>query len=107
MPDTNVSDNGLREMRQQLEAAEKALAESSERLVNGRGFAALMGLAAENAVSLTKLNSDLWDLVLRNLRLAGRSDVHQLGRRINRIEDKLELVLQEVERLADAETRRP
>jgi hypothetical protein len=40
-------------------------------------------------------------MVLRNLRMAGRSDIHGLGRRLNAIEDKLEVILQEVETLAD------
>ena len=39
------------------------------------------------------------DLVLRNLRIAGRADVVKLSRQLNRTEDKLELVLQQVEAL--------
>ena len=41
------------------------------------------------------------DLVLRNLRLAGRRDVVRLARQLARTEDKLERVLQEVETLRD------
>ncbi|MBA2516937.1 MAG: hypothetical protein H0V22_06420 [Solirubrobacterales bacterium] len=48
-----------------------------------------------------KLGSDVADLVVRNLRLAGRRDVIALARQIARTEDKLELVLQEVEHLQD------
>ena len=53
------------------------------------------------------MGNDVSDLVVRNLRLAGRQDVTSLARQLARTEDKLEQVLQEVERLqeqlADAE----
>jgi hypothetical protein len=39
--------------------------------------------------------------VLRNLRLAGRADITRLARQLNRTEDKLERILQEVEALRD------
>ena len=39
--------------------------------------------------------------MLRNLRLAGRADVTRLARQLNRTEDKLERVLQELEELRD------
>jgi hypothetical protein len=38
---------------------------------------------------------------VRNLRLAGRRDVTSLARQLARTEDKLERVLQEVERLQE------
>jgi BMFP domain-containing protein YqiC len=41
---------------------------------------------------------------VRNLRLAGRADIDRLGRQLARTEDKLELLLQEIEALR-AETR--
>jgi hypothetical protein len=88
-----------------MESMESALGASMERMVGGKGFAGLIGLAAENAVALSTINAQVWDMVLRNLRLAGRSDVHKLGRRLNRIEDKLEMLLQEVERLGEADRR--
>jgi hypothetical protein len=46
------------------------------------------------------------DLVLRNLRVAGRSDVVRLSRQLARTEDKLERVLQEVEELRSEMTDR-
>ena len=55
----------------------------------------------ENTVALTKIGSDILDLTLRNLRLAGRQDVTRLARQLGRTEDKLERLLQEVERLHD------
>jgi hypothetical protein len=39
------------------------------------------------------------DMVLRNLRVAGRQDINRLTRALGRTEDKLEQVLQEVEEL--------
>ena len=41
------------------------------------------------------------DTAWRNLRLAGRADITRLARQLNRNEDKLERVLQEVESLRD------
>jgi hypothetical protein len=88
-------------LRQALADAEKAMSSSMEQLVDSKGFTEMLGQAAENMVALTKLNSDFWDLVLRNLRVAGRADIHRLGGRLNHIEDKLEVLLQELERLGD------
>ena len=87
--------------RRALAETESRMAGAMEQLVGGKGFAALLGQAAENAVALTTINAQVWDLVLRNLRVAGRGDVHRLGRRLNDIDDKLEVLLQEVERLAE------
>ena len=50
---------------------------------------------------LTRIGFDTFDLVIRNLRLAGRKDVARLGTQLGRTEDKLEQVLQEVERLQE------
>jgi hypothetical protein len=55
----------------------------------------------ENVLGVMKIGSDAAELTLRNLRLAGRRDVTDLARQLARTEDKLELVLQEVERLRD------
>lgn len=74
---------------------------AGERLVGSRGFAGLLGQLAENAAALTKLGADTMDLMLRNLRLAGRRDVVRLARQLARTEDKLERVLQEVEELRE------
>lgn len=83
------------------EQAESAAARAAERLVASGGFASLLGQSAENAAALTKLSADALDLVLRNLRLAGRRDLIRLTRQLARTEDKLERVLQEVEALRD------
>ena len=55
----------------------------------------------ENVAALTRIGSDWADLVIRNVRLAGRADVTRLARQLRRNEDKLERVLQEVEGLRD------
>jgi hypothetical protein len=81
------------------EDAEAQAAQAMERLVGTRGFGDLLGQLAENAAAITRLGSDGMDLVLRNLRVAGRRDVVRLGRQLARTEDKLERVLQEVEEL--------
>jgi hypothetical protein len=83
------------------EQAESQAAKASERLVGSQGFASLLGQLAENAAALTKLGNDAMDLVIRNLRVAGRRDVIRLSRQLARTEDKLERVLQEIEQLRD------
>ncbi len=83
------------------EQAETDAAKASERLVGSGGFASLLGQLAENTAALTKISGDAMDLVLRNLRLAGRRDVARLSRQLARTEDKLERVLQELEQVRD------
>ena len=83
------------------EQLESQAAQASDHLVGTRGFAGLLGQMAENAAAMTRLGNDALDLVLRNLRLAGRRDVVRLARQLARTEDKLERVLQELESLRD------
>jgi hypothetical protein len=89
-------------LRRALADAESRMAAGMEQLVAGQGFSQLLGQAAENAVALTTVNAELWDSVLRNLRVAGRADIHRLERRLNGIDDKLEALLQQIETLGDA-----
>jgi hypothetical protein len=84
------------------EEAEKRTAQAFEDVVSRPSFGELLARVTENVVGLTKIGTDAFDLVLRNLRLAGRQDITRLGRQLARTEDKLELVLQEVERLHEA-----
>jgi hypothetical protein len=72
-----------------------------EQVVQRNAFGELLAMATENVVALAKLGADAGDLAVRNLRLAGRRDVARLGQQLARTEDKLEAVLQEVERLQD------
>jgi hypothetical protein len=90
-------------VRRAMADAEGRMAAGMEQLVAGQGFSQLLALAAENAVALTTVNADLWDLTLRNLRLAGRADIHRLERHLNGIDDKLEALVQQVEALGDAQ----
>jgi hypothetical protein len=83
------------------EQLESQVAQAGERFVGSEGFSALLGLLAQNTAALTKLSADTMDLLLRNLRVAGRRDIIRLARQLARTEDKLERVLQEVEELRD------
>ena len=95
------------DVRRLYEDAEKRTADAMEQLVKRDAFGELLARATENILALTRMGNDVADLVVRNLRLAGRRDVTSLGRQLARTEDKLEQVLQEIERLqeqiADAE----
>jgi hypothetical protein len=89
------------EARRLYEEAESRMAKAAERVVSRDSFGELLAMATENVVALTRISFDALDLVWSNLRLAGRRDITRLGRQLGRTEDKLELVLQEVERLRD------
>lgn len=80
---------------------EKRTAQGFERLVARDSFGELLARVTENVVGVVKIGNDVFDLMLRNLRLAGRQDITRLGRQLARTEDKLEDVLQEVERLQE------
>jgi hypothetical protein len=88
------------------EQAESQAAKAGERLVGSQGFASLLGQMAENAAALTRLTNDGMDLMLRNLRVAGRRDIVRLSRQLGRTEDKLERVLQELEQVRDQLAKR-
>jgi hypothetical protein len=83
------------------EETETRTARAFEQLVARDSFGELLARVTENVVGLTKIGTGVLDLMLRNLRLAGRQDVTRLARQLARTEDKLELVLQEVERLSE------
>jgi hypothetical protein len=88
------------------ERAESTTARALEELVAKPSFGRLLAMSAENVAALTRIGSDLADLALRNLRLAGRADITRLARQLHRTEDKLEHVLQEVELLRHELARR-
>jgi len=83
------------------EQIESATAKAFEQAVDKPSFGQLLAWSAENVAALTRIGADLADLTLRNLRIAGRADITRLARQLNRSEDKLERVLQEVEALRD------
>jgi hypothetical protein len=101
MADDRGSPTPAEQVARLYEQAESQASQASERLVGSHGFASLLGQMAENAAALTKLSNDGMDLVVRNLRLAGRRDVVRLARQLARTEDKLERVLQELEEVRD------
>ena len=93
--------SGAEQVRALYEQAESRAADAFEELVSKPSFGLLLARSAENVAAISRLSSDLADLVLRNLRVAGRADVTRLARQLQRTEDKLERLLQEVEELRD------
>jgi hypothetical protein len=96
--DTPPTKDGVRALYEQEESR---TAKAFEELVSKPSFGVLLARSAENVAALARIGSDFTDLVLRNLRLAGRADVTRLARQLHRTEDKLERLLQEVEKLRD------
>jgi hypothetical protein len=103
MPDPNQEAKRTpdEQVRALYEDIESRTAKAFEEAVSTPSFGALLARSAENVAALTRMGSDFADLVLRNLRVAGRIDITRLARQLHRTEDKLERVLQEVERLRD------
>jgi hypothetical protein len=89
------------EVRRLYEEAESRVAKAAERVVARDSFGELLAMVTENAVAMTRIGNEAMDLVLRNLRIASRQDLNRLTRALGRTEDKLEQVLQEVERLRE------
>jgi hypothetical protein len=93
------------QVRTLYEQAESQTAKALEELVSKPSFGRLMAASAENVAALSRIGSEVFDLVLRNFRLAGRADIVRLARQLHRTEDKLERLLQEVELLRDEVAR--
>jgi uncharacterized membrane protein YgcG len=89
------------QVRRLYEDAEARTASAREEVVGRNSFGELLARMTENAMAVTRIGGDVLDLTVRNLRLAGRQDVIRLARQLARTEDKLETVLQEVERLQE------
>jgi hypothetical protein len=89
------------QVRQLFGRAEKSTAAAMEQLVQRDAFGEILARVTENVMGLTRIGFDVLDLTVRNLRIAGRPDLIRVGRQLARNEDKLERVLQEVERLQD------
>lgn len=87
------------EVQRLYNEAETQMARAMEDLVSRDSFGSLLVRATENVMGMTQIANGAVDLVVRNLRLAGRPDLVRLARQISRTEDKLEMVLQEVEKL--------
>jgi len=93
--------SGAERLRALYEQLESQVADAFEELVSTPSFGLLLARSAENVAAISRIGSDLADLALRNLRIAGRADVTRLARQLNRTEDKVERLLQEVEGLRD------
>jgi hypothetical protein len=105
MPEPSSPDQDVRRL---YEDAEARTAKAFENVVGQDSFGELLARVTENAVALTRMGNDAWDLLLRNVRVAGRADITRLARQLARTEDKLELLLQEVEGLrGDLAASRP
>jgi len=87
--------------------AERQAADATEQLVQRQAFGELLARLTENFVGVARIGMDAADLVVRNLRLAGRTDVTRLGRQLARTEDKLERVLQSHAEFLRVEGGRP
>ena len=68
-------------------------------LVSGNGYSELLAFSTSNVLALFRIGSTVMDTLVRNLRLAGRTDIARLGTQQGRTEDKLEYVLQAVEKV--------
>jgi hypothetical protein len=103
MPDRNQEATGSpdEQVRALYEDMESRTAKAFEEAVSKPSFGALLAHTAENVAALTRMGNDFADLVLRNLRIAGRADITRLARQLHRTEDKLERVLQEIEQHHD------
>jgi len=88
-------------LQELYERVESQAAGALEQLVGKPSFGLLLARSVENLAALTRIGYETADLVLRNLRIAGRADITRLARQLRRTEDKLEHVLQEVEQLRD------
>lgn len=99
---------GQEQFRKLVDDLLSGAAPGLEGVVDSKAFGEMMGQMAGNLVAMNRLNSDAMDLMLRNLRIAGRADVVSLHRQLARTEDKLEMVLEIVEQLEEelAEQRR-
>ena len=89
----------VQEVRRLYEEQESRTARAWEEVVKRDAFGEVLARLTENTLAVMKIGNDVADLVVRNLRIAGRRDLTSLGRQLARTEDKLEMVLQEVERL--------
>jgi hypothetical protein len=92
-------------LRKMVDAVEGQAAAAMEQFVAGEGFSELLVRVTENVVAISRISSDVWDLTLRNLRLAGRGDIDRLAGHLLRTEDKLEMLLQAFERQEAASDR--
>jgi hypothetical protein len=93
-------------LRAWRETFESEAAVGAERLVAGEGCAELLVSVTENALAVSRISAAIWDLAVRNLRIAGRADIDRLARQLASSEEKLEMLLQAVEQIHDERVAR-
>ena len=98
VPDASAADP-IGDAARRFRESEAAFAALTEQMVQRDAFGELLAWTTENVMAVTKIAFDIGDAVVRNLRVAGRADINRLSRQLARTEDKLELLLQEVEAL--------
>ncbi len=87
------------DFRRLYEEAETRTAKAFEDVVKSDSFGEALALVTQNVLGLTRVSNEALDIVWRNMRVAGREDLTRVGRQLARTEDKLEMVLQQVEDL--------
>jgi hypothetical protein len=87
------------QVRRLYEEAEERTSTALEDLVASEGFGEILAMVTANSMAVIKIASEGLDTVVRAMRLAGRNDIARLGRQQARTEDKLEYLLQMVEKL--------
>lgn len=101
--------DGVHPFRQYVDDFLSTATPGLEEVINSKSFGTMLAQTAGNLVALQRIGNEMTDLALRNARIASRADVTSLHRQLARSEDKLEMVLETVERLEDdlaAERRR-
>lgn len=92
---------GAQSFRGQFDEFLSTAAPGLEEVTTSKAFGTMLAQAVGNMVALHRIGNDVLDLAIRNARLAGRADVTSLHKQLVRTENKLEHVLEVVERLED------
>lgn len=92
---------GAERLRGQFDDFLSTAAPGLEEVTTSKAFGTMLAQAVGNMVALHRIGNDVLDLAIRNARLAGRADVTSLHKQLARTENKLEHVLEVVERLED------
>lgn len=90
---------GAQRLRGQFDDFLSTAAPGLEEVTTSKAFGTMLAQTVGNVVALHRVGNDVLDLAIRNIRLAGRADVTSLHKQLARTENKLEHVLEVVERL--------
>ena len=99
MSQPTMPDSPMDAVRRLYEENEAKTSNAMETLVAGHGYSELLAFSTSNVVALMRISGTIMDSLVRNLRVAGRTDIARLGTQQARTEDKLEMVLQAVEKV--------